>query len=111
MDSDLRQIFKDLKRIMGVYLEVFGIYPDEVTVSAHPTEEQLEEIRKSIKALGYSCINTEEKLTYFIGKEEDYLVTETYKKDNKALELVYNRYEFPTKKSFQLRAIYIDYGY
>jgi hypothetical protein len=111
IDSDLEQVFCDLKKIMGVYLEVFDIYHDEITLSAHPTEKQLEEIRNSIKALGYAYLNTEEKLIYFIGSEEDYLITETYKRGGKALGLVYMRYDFPLGKSFQLRAVYVDYGF
>ena len=111
IDSDLEQVFRDLKKIMGVYLEVFDVYHDEVILSAHSTEEQLEEIRNSIKRLGYTYLNTEEKLVYFIGSEEDYLVTETYKRGGKALGLVYMRYDFPLGKSFQLRAVYVDYGF
>ena len=111
IDPDLKQVFRDLKKIMGVYLEVFDVYPDEVELSAHPTEEQLEKIRNSIKRLGYSYVNTEEKLDYFIGSEEDYLINETYKRGGKTLGLVYMRYDFPLGKSFQVRAIYVDYGF
>jgi hypothetical protein len=110
-DSDLRQVLNDIKRIMGVYYEVFNIYSDEITLCAHPTEEQLEEIRKSIRALGYSYIKTEEKLEYFIGNEEDYFVTEIYKKGIKTLGLVYIRYEFPLRKTFQLKDIYVEYDF